>query len=101
MGTGDGELDPLILADGAVKDDAFVGIVGSAVDIPIDVPNTLGGKEDPFGVNAVEHIAKALALLANQIFRRDQQVIKEKLGGVMVHHHLDWLNREAVADRHP
>ena len=66
VGFGDGELDALVLADLAAEDLAVIGIIGRLLDEPARVADALGGDQDALGVHAVEDIAEALALFADQ-----------------------------------
>ena len=66
VGPGDRELDALVGADRAAEDDALGGVARRLLDEPAAVADALGGDQDPLGVHAVEDVAEALALLADQ-----------------------------------
>jgi hypothetical protein len=51
-GTRYGELDALVLSDGALKDDSFTRISAGFVDEPAGIANTFGGDQETFGVHA-------------------------------------------------
>ena len=63
------------------------------LDEPVAVADALGGDQDALGVQAVEDVAEALAFLADQVLRRDLQVVDEHLVGLVVHHVADRLDR--------
>ena len=52
-------------------------------------PIALGGDQDALGVHAVEDVAEAHALLADQVLGRDLEIVDEHLGGVVVDHRLE------------
>ncbi len=74
---GDRELDALVLADGAVEDDAVLGVRRRFVDEPVAVADAFGGDEDALGVEAVEDVAETFAFLADQVLGGDFQVVDE------------------------
>ena len=49
----------------------------------------LGGDQDALGVPAVDDVAEAHALFADQVVGRHLEVLDEQLGGVVVEHRLD------------
>src|SRR6267378_6850444 len=60
---GERELDPLVLTDRAVEDDALLGVVDALLKEPAAVADALLGDEDALGIHAVEDVAEALPLL--------------------------------------
>ena len=66
MGAGDRELDALVRADRPAEDDALASRRRRLLDEPAAVADALGGDQDALGVHAVEDVAEALALLADQ-----------------------------------
>src|SRR5215210_1490815 len=94
-----GELDPLILSYGTVEHDPLPSPLRGLVDEPAAVSDALGGDEDALGVHAVQDVAEALALLADQGARRYRQVLEDELVGLVVDHDPPGLYREAVAYR--
>ncbi len=99
IGLGDRELDALILADRPAEHHALAGIVGGLLDEPLGVADALRGDQDALGVHAGQDITKALALFADQVFRRDLQIVEEHLGGGVVHHGADRPDGQAVVLR--
>jgi hypothetical protein len=57
------------------------------------------GDQDALGVQAVEDVFEALALLADQVLGRALEVVEEQLVGFVVHHVADRPHRQPVADR--
>ena len=55
--------------------------------------------QDALGVHAGEDVAKALAFLADQVFRRHAQIGEEHFGGRVIHHGADRADRKPVALR--
>src|SRR5699024_8537197 len=86
VGTGNGELHALVLADGAIKDDPFAGVLGHLVNKPIGITNTFGGTQCALGVESIEDITEAHALFANAVFNGDFQIFEKKLIGLVVDH---------------
>ena len=62
----DRELHALVRADRPAEDDALRRVARRPLDEPAAVADALGGDQDPLGVHAVEDVAEALALLADQ-----------------------------------
>jgi hypothetical protein len=58
----------------AVKYDSVPGIAGRALDKPAAIADTLGSDQDPFGIHAIQDVAKSLALLSDQCARRCSQI---------------------------
>jgi hypothetical protein len=61
----------------------------------LPVADAFGGDQDALGVHAVEDVAEALALLADQVLGRHLQVVEEQLGGGVVHHRADRADGQA------
>ena len=67
VGLGEREGDALVLADRAVEHDALVGVGdGPAQRHPADAER-LGGDQDALGVEPVEQVLEAAALLADAV----------------------------------
>ena len=99
IGLGDGELHALVGADGAPENLALSGIRTGLLDEPAAIADALGRDQDSLGVHAVQDVAKAPALLADQAGGGDHQVVEEELGGRVVDHGADRPDFEAVAER--
>ena len=69
IGAGERELHPLVLADRPVEDDPLLGVVDAFFEKPAAVADAFLGDQDALGVHAVEDVAEALALLADQARR--------------------------------
>jgi hypothetical protein len=95
VGAGDRELDALVLPDGAVENDALAGVAPRAIDEPETVADAFGGDEDAFGVHAIEDVAEALALFADEGLGGNLEVIEEDFVGLVVDHVADGAQREA------
>src|SRR5262245_52190658 len=83
------KLYALILTNRPAKHYALLGVTAGSLQEPSPVANAFGCYEDALGVQAVKQIAKSAALLADQVFRRDLNIVEEDLGGGMVHHRAD------------
>src|ERR1700722_20204042 len=70
IGLGDRELDALILADRTAAYRALLGVIGGLGDKPFGIADAFRRDQDAFGIHAGEDVAKALALLADQVFSR-------------------------------
>ena len=66
-------------------------------DEPFGVADAFGGDQDALGIHAGEDVAKALALLADEIVRRHPHVLEKHLGGGVIHHGADRPNGQALA----
>ncbi len=99
VGPRDRELDPLVLADRPVEDHSALGVVRRPLDEPVAVADTFGGDQDALGVHAVENVAEATSLLADQVLCWDLQVVEEEGVGVVIHHGVDRMHFESVARR--
>ena len=93
----DRELHALVLADRPAEHDALLGVVGGAADEELGIAQALRGDQDALGVHAVDDVAEALALLADQVLGRHLQVVEEHLAGVVVDHGVDLLDLDALA----
>src|SRR4029079_8795371 len=89
----------LVLPDGTAEDDALFRVLRGALDEPAAVADALRGNEDPLRVEAVDEIAEALALFADQRVHGYLEIVEEELRRRMVHHRADGTDGEAVADR--
>ena len=98
LGARDGELDALVLADGAAEDLALAGVADRFAREPAAIADAFGGDQDALGVHAVEDAAEALAGLADQVRGRDAQVVEEDLGGGVVDHGRDGTDGHTVAE---
>ena len=97
IGLGDRELDALVLADRAAEHGALLGVVGGLGDEPFGVADAFGRDQDALGIHAGEDVAKALAFLADQVFRRHLHVGEEHFRGGVVHHGADRADLEPLA----
>src|SRR5687768_5609403 len=79
----------LVLPDRTAEDDPLLRVGRGAGDEPARVADAFGRDEDPLGVPAVDDVAEALALLADEILHRDLEVLDEELVRVVVDHGLD------------
>src|SRR5581483_4922407 len=88
VGLGQGEGDALVLSDRAVEDDPLVGVGdGGPEGGPADAER-FGGDEDPFGVEPVEEVPEAAALLADPVRQGDHDIVIGRLArgdGVAAH----------------
>ena len=98
MRLGDGELHALVLPDGPAEHDAIAGVLRGLLDEPAAIADALGGDQRALGIQAVEDVAKALALLADQAAGGNLQVVEEQLVGLVIDHVGDRLHGQAVAD---
>jgi hypothetical protein len=87
----------LVLSDWPAEDAALVRVVDAFPEQPAAVADALGRDEDPLGIHAVEDVAEALALLADQVLGRHFQILDEHLGRVVVDERLDRPNVDAIA----
>src|SRR4029450_11090913 len=60
--------DPRVLAKRPIEYDALARVSARPVDEPVAIADALGGDENPFGVDAVEQITKALPFLSDKVF---------------------------------
>jgi hypothetical protein len=67
VGARDRELHALVLADRPVEHDALLGVGRHLVDEPVAVADALRRDQRALGVEPVEDVAKAAALLADQV----------------------------------
>src|SRR3546814_3144990 len=70
-------LDALVLADGTTEHLALLGILGSPAQGVLPKPDRFDRNKDPLGIEAVEYIFEAPALLADQILVGHKQVVDE------------------------
>ena len=95
----DRELHALILADGAPEDLALLRPARRALDEPAAIADALGGDQDALGVHAVEDVAEAAPLLADQAARRDRHVVEGQFVRLVIEHDRDRLDGQAVRQR--
>src|SRR6218665_2680565 len=81
-GLGQRVLYALVLPDGAAKHLPLAGIAGGPRERGAAQAHGLAGDQDALGVQAVQDVAKALALLAHQVLLGDAQPVDEDLVGV-------------------
>ena len=75
VGIGEGEGHTLIRADGVAEHDALGRVRhGSAQRRPAD-PESLGGDEDALGIEPVEQVVEAAALVADAVGLGHEQVV--------------------------
>ena len=98
IGLGDGELDALIGADGAIEDDAFRCVTGRAFYEPVAIANTFGRNQRAFGIEPVEDVTKALPLLPDQTVGGQFQPVEEDLVRLVIYHVAYGADFHAVAD---
>ena len=67
----------LILPDGPTEYDPFLGVTRRLGDEPLRIADAFRCNQDALGVHAAQNVAKTLALLADQIFRRNAQIIEK------------------------
>ena len=89
----------LIFADGAAEHFALFGIGARAVDEEAAVADAFRRDQDALGIHAVDDVAEALALFADQIFGRHFQIVEEQFGRGVIDHRADRADGEALADR--
>src|SRR5438552_18041806 len=70
-------LDSLILSDWTIEDDAFAGVFCCAAQRILTDPDRLDRDQDALGIEAVQNIGKALALLADPVGVRDKEPVDE------------------------
>ena len=81
VGLGQREGDALVLADGPAEDDALVGVGDGPLDGDPPDAERLGGDEDALGVEPVEQVGEALALLADAVVDGHLEVVEGDLAG--------------------
>ena len=91
------ELHALVGADRPLEHDALAGVARRAVEEEAAVADALGRDQHALGVHAVEDVAEAAALLADERVVRHGEVGDEDLAGMVVHHRLDRPDLERVA----
>ena len=86
----------MVLTNGSAKHHPVVGIAAGAVNEPIGVPNALGGNQYALGIQAIQNVGKAFALLADQVVSRDFQLIEKDFIGFVVDHIANRLDGHAM-----
>src|SRR5882762_399606 len=99
IGAGDRKLHALVLADRPAEDLPLVCVGGRLGDEPPRVADTLGADQNVLCVHAVEDVAEALALLADEVLGGDLEVLEEDFGGRVVDHGADRPDRQALSQR--
>src|SRR5207244_3910469 len=74
------ELDALIRSDRPAEHDTTGRVRRGAFDEPASVAQRLRRDEDPLGVPAVDDVAEAMALSADEIGCRHFELVDEELG---------------------
>jgi hypothetical protein len=97
-GLGNRKLHALVLPDGSPEHHALLGVGRDAVDEPVAVADAFRRDQRALGVEPVQDVPEALAFLADEVPRRDLEVLEEQLVGLVVHHVQDGLHREPLAD---
>src|ERR671912_676993 len=92
VGPRDGELNPLVLADGAVEDPPLPRVATGPIYEPPPVPDGLRCDEDPLHVHSVQYVPESLALFADKVFSGDPDVSEKHLVRVVVDHGSRWTN---------
>ena len=74
-----GNCTPWLAPIGRPKTTRSLAYLAARSDEPAAVADGLRGDEDALGVPAVDDVAEALALLADEVLGRDLQVLDEEL----------------------
>src|SRR5579862_7768794 len=99
VGFGDRELHALVLADGPAEDDALARVFRDLLDEPVAVADAFRRDDGALGVQAVEDVAEAPALLADAVLHWNLEILDEELVGLVVDHVGDGAHLEPLADR--
>ena len=99
VGLGNGKLDTLVLADRTTKDVALPCSLRCSLHKPAAIANTLGSDENALGVHAIQDVAEAEPLFANEILCRHLHVLEEQFVGLVVDHDTNRLHGESVTER--
>jgi hypothetical protein len=94
-------LHTLVLPNRTSEHDPAIGVVACLSDEPSRIPDAFRADQDALRVHAVEDVAEAAALLAEQVLGRDLEIVEEHLGRRMVDHGPDGLDLQAPAARLP
>src|SRR5205814_1654642 len=81
------------------EDDPLARILRHAVDEPVSVADAFGRDDRALGVEAVEDIAESAPFLADEVFRRNLEILEEELRGVVADHGFDGAYHKPLADR--
>ena len=73
VGLGDGKLHALVLSDGATEYHPVAGIVTGFLNEPTTIADAFRSDQGAFRIEAIEDVAEALALLADQVACGDLQ----------------------------
>src|SRR5947209_9234177 len=99
VGLGNGKLDTLVLADRTTKNMALPRSLRCPLHKPATIANTLGSDENALGVHAIQDVAEAKPLFANQILGGHLHVLEEQFVGLVVDHDTNRLHGESVTER--
>src|SRR5437867_11962647 len=80
------KLDALVAPDCPAEDDASFRVLHGPVEEPAGVTDALGGDQDSLRIEDVEEGLEAVALLANQMFGGDLDIVQEQLVRLAVEH---------------
>lgn len=95
---GDRKLHALILADGAPEYHALARVIARPLDEPSTVADAFGGDERTLGVQAIEDVAKAFSLFADQALCRHLEIVEKEFVGLVIDHIGDRPHGHALAD---
>ena len=77
-----GVLYRLVLTNGATKHLTLTGVMDGPIKRRTPKPNSFSGNQDTLRIQAMQDVAKALALLPNAVFNRHPQPIDKNLVGI-------------------
>ena len=100
IGPRDRELHALVLADRAAEQHPFLGIGAGLGDEPFRIAHAFGGDQQPLGIHAIQDVAEAAPLDADQILGRHVHIVEEDLAGIVVHHGADRADGQALRRAH-
>ena len=95
VGAGQRELHSLVGPDRPTEHLALARILDGTLEQETTVAEALRRDEDPLGVHAVEDVAEAAALLADEGISGNHDIIEEDLRRVVVDHRADGLDGHA------
>src|SRR5262249_51829603 len=96
IGARDGELNALVLSDRPGEQLTLLSIFGWLGDEPLRITNAFSGHQNALGIHSAKNVAKTFSFLADQIFRRDAQIVEEDLRGRMIHHCADRIDGDIL-----
>ena len=97
IGAGDGKLNTLVLADGAVEHRTLASVRTGLINKPARITYGLRANEDTFCVHTIQNVAKPFSLLTDQRVGGNAHVIEEDLRRRMVDHGADGLNLQPLS----